>query len=417
MARSYSDLTARKLIREHREACEAGERRGTTKFSWGHGLVLAVGPTGSASWIARVQAPNGKRRDIGVGKFGDVGIEEARRRVGEHKKVARAGRDPKAAKDAERFAARNPVPTFKEAATTVHGERSSDFRNPKHRDQWLNSLRDYAFPALGNLRLDEIDMPAVTRALKPIWRTKPETASRVLQRIAAIIAWAVGHGYRDHELAVKAIRMGLGERPAKKKHFSAVAVEAAPAVYHSLAEIEPMGARCLLFCILTASRSGEARGARWAEVDYEAATWTVPGARTKTAQEHVVALSPAAVALLKAMPIIENEGGLIFPNPAGKPLSDVALSKILQLRAPGATVHGWRSTFRDWAAERTNVQGEVAEAALAHVVTGKVEAAYKRTKFLDKRRPLMAAWADFLTSSGAEIASLDEARRAKESTG
>lgn len=417
MRRSYSDLTARKVIRDHKAACEAGEKTGTTKFSWGQGLVLAVAPSGSASWIARVQAPNGKRRDIGVGRFGEVSIEEARARVAEHKAIAREGKDPKAVKDAARAAARNPVPTFRAAAKAVHAERSPGFRNSKHADQWINSLRDHAFKAIGNLVVDEVDGPAVTRMLKPIWTTKPETARRVLQRTAAIIAWAVAHGHRDHELPVNAIRMGLADQPKGKSHHRAVPVEDAPAVFAKITTSENTSAKCLALAILTASRSNEARGARWEEVDIAAATWTIPGDRTKTAKPHVVALSPMAVDLLRDWPVIENKAGLIFPNAQGKPLSDVAVTKALRAAGTDATVHGWRSTFRDWTAERTNVPGEVAEAALAHVVSNKVEAAYRRTNYLEKRRPLMKAWGDFLTGASANVANIDEARKLKESTG
>lgn len=417
MARSYSDLTAKKLIKEHRAACEAGERTGTTKYSWGQGLVLAVGPAGNASWIARITAPGGKRRDIGVGKYGEVSIEAARASVLDHKRIAREGQDPKAVKDAKRQAERNPIPTFEAAARAVHGQRKGSFRNPKHRDQWINSLQKYAFPMIGSVRVDEVGIPAVTRVLRPIWLEKPETARRVLQRVASVIAWSVGEGHRDHELPVNAIRMGLGGHTTKQTNFAAVPVEDAPATFKALQGTDSMSSRCLIFAILTASRSAEARGARWPEVDFEAKTWTIPPERTKTATEHVVPLPPLAIDLLKAHPVIANDDELIFPGGKGKPLTDVALSKTLKAVAPAATVHGWRSTFRDWAAERTNVQNEVAEAALAHIVKSKVEAAYRRTKFLEKRRPLMVAWSEFLTGAVADIVDLNEARKLKESTG
>lgn len=417
MTRSYSDLTARKLVREHKAACDAGERAGTTKFSWGKGLVLAVASTGSASWIARVQAPNGKRRDIGLGKFGEVSIEDARARVAEHKAVARAGKDPKVVKDALRAAARNPIPTFKEAAEAVHRERSPGFRNPKHRDQWINSLKDHAFKAIGSLPIDQVDGPSVTRMLKAIWASRPETARRVLQRTAAIIAWAVAHGHRDHELPVTAIRMGLADQPRGKKHFRAVAVEDAPGVFAKIAASQNTSAKCLTLAILTASRSNEARGAKWAEFDLDGETWTIPGERTKTGEPHVVALSPMAIEMLETWPQIKNKEGLVFPNAKGAALSDVAISKALHSAGTDATVHGWRSTFRDWAAERTNVPGEVAEAALAHTVSNRVEAAYRRTKYLEKRRPLMRAWADYLSGTAADVSNLDDARKQKAASG
>lgn len=417
MARSYSDLTAKKLIKEHRAACEAGERTGTTKYSWGQGLVLAVGPSGNASWIARITAPGGKRRDIGVGKYGEVSIEAARASVLDHKRIARDGNDPKAVKDAKKQAERNPVPTFEVAANAVFEQRKGLFRNAAHRNQWIKSLRNYAYPVIGKLRVDEIGTAAVTKVLRPIWLGKPETARRVLQRITAVIDWSVGEGHREHELAVKSIRSGLGKHSTKQTNFAAVPVEDAPTVFKALRDTDTLSARCLLLTILTATRSAEARGARWPEVDLEARTWTIPPDRTKTNTEHVVALSQLAVDLLKAHPVIANEEKLIFPSTKGRPLTDVALSKTLKSVAADATVHGWRSTFKDWAAERTNVQNEVSEAALAHLVKDKTEAAYRRTKFLEKRRPLMAAWSDFLTGTGADIVDLNEARKLKESTG
>ncbi len=429
MARSYSDLTAKKLIREHRAACEAGERSGTTKYSWGQGLVLAVGPTGNASWIARVTVPDGKRQDIGLGKYGEISIEAARAGVLEHKRIARAGQFPKDVKDAERQAQRNPVPLFEDAAKAVHAEHSrKKFGNGKHRDQWINSLRRYAFPSIGKVRVDEVGVPAVTRLLRPIWDQHPETARRVLQRISTILDWSVGEGHRDYALPVKAIRLALGSHKTKQENFAAVAVEAAPAVFRAVQNVDSMSSKCLQFLILTAARSAEARGARWSEIDWDKSTWTVPRERMKTDTPHEVPLSALAVDLLQAQPRIVNEHRLIFPSPKGRPLTDVSLSKTLKSTTAklsktikslegNVTVHGWRSTFRDWAAERTNTQNEVAEAALAHIVKGKVEAAYRRTKFLEKRRPLMEAWAEYLTGAAADVVDLNEARRLKESTG
>ena len=266
------------------------------------------------------------------------------------------------------------------------------------------------------MRVDEVDVPTVTRTLKPIWREKPETARRVLQRIASVISWSVAHGHREHELAVNALRMGLGDQAAKVTHHEAISVEDAPAMFAKIEANENLSARCLVFAILTASRSGEARGARWDEIDLQARTWTVPEDRMKAGRTHIVALSPKAIEFLENAERLQNKAGLIFPNSKGKPFSDMALLKVAKATT-GGTVHGWRSTFRDWAAERTNIPGEVVEAALAHTVKNKVEAAYRRTNYLEKRRPLMAAWADYLKGAGAEIAQIDEARKLKELSG
>lgn len=394
------------------------------KHSVGSGLILVVSASGSASWIGRIRDPSGKRRDIGLGRYPSVSLKEAKQRVEEHRRTARDGIDPIAAKRA----ARKIALTFEAAAVQCFEEKRETYRNLKHRAQWLSTMRQYVFPHFGSVPVGDVDMPRVTRAMKPIWIAKPETARRVLQRIESVIVWAVGNGHRESELPMKAIRRALPAQPKERertddqtsvgKSHAAVPVDDAPSVVQALRKQEQhVSIRCLLFTILTAARSGEARGARWEEIDLDAATWTVPADRMKAGTAHVVALSPAAVALLRDVPRVAGTGGLVFPGPKNKALSDQAVSKMQKAVAPGTTVHGWRSTFRDWAAERTNVAGDVAEAALAHTNRNKVEAAYRRTNYLDKRRPLMAAWAEFLANGGAEVVDLDAARRAKQSAG
>jgi len=369
------------------------------RHSVGDGLLFVVQPSGASSWLARVRAPGGKRRDIGLGRYPDVSLAEAREQSAKHRKVAREGVDPVARK---RELAR-VMPTFAEACETAFAERASGFRNAKHGAQWIGTLRDFAFPTLGALPVDQVDVPAVVRTMKPLWLRVPETARRVLQRIATVIAWAAAHGHRDHELPVRAIRMGLPPQPKKSGHHAAVAVEDAPAIWRKLGDGVGAARQCLRLLILTGARSREARGTRWDELDLEKATWTVPADRMKAGAEHIVPLSKPALSLLRSIPRVDG-AEYVFPGlKKGKPIVDAAVSKVMREAAPGMTVHGWRSTFRDWAAERTSVPGEVAEAALAHTIQNKVEAAYRRTKYLDKRRHLMDLWADYLEGESAKV--------------
>lgn len=363
------------------------------RHSIGNGLLFVVRESGRCSWLARVRTPDGRRRDIGLGPFPDVSLVEAKDKVAEHRKTAREGVDPLERKrEAERV-----TPTFRIAAEQVFDERKAGFKSPVHRKQWIGTLREYAYPFIGNLPVDQVDGPQVVSMLKPIWVRVPETARRVLQRTATVVAWSTAHGYREHELPVNAIRMGLPPQPKKNRHHDAVAVEDAPQIFRKIVAGEGVSYSCLQFLVLTAARSGEARGARWDEIDLELKTWTVPAERMKAGEAHTIPLSQAAIDILRVQPRIAPNEEFVFPGlREGKPIVDAALSKIMRALHPTATVHGWRSTFRDWTAERTNYPGEVAEAALAHVVGNKVEAAYRRTKYIDRRRDLMAEWAEFL---------------------
>ena len=406
---NHVGMESEKPTRRNKSATdkEVAAMKSPGRYSVGDGLILVVTKSGSRSWIARVLDPSKRRRDIGLGPYPEVSLKDARRRAGEMRNQAREGVDPVAAK---RAAART-IPTFKAAATKAHGERKEAFRNEKHREQWIDSLTSYAFPAIGSLPVDQVDGPAVVRALKPVWTTKPETARRVLQRIASVVAWAVAHGYRDHELPVKAIRMGLPKQPKvnpnargtdSRGHFAAIPyTDAAAYVSRLRGSAESISKAALELVMLTVCRSGEARGAKWAEFDMEKAEWKIPGDRIKAGVEHTIPLSPAAVAVIKRMQEIRGTGDLVFPSRKGEALSDVAVSKAHKLFSPASTVHGWRSAFRDWAAEQTSVPGEIVEAALAHTNPNRVEAAYRRTNYLDQRRPLMEAWAAYLAGDKA----------------
>ncbi|WP_313737065.1 tyrosine-type recombinase/integrase [Sphingobium yanoikuyae] len=401
---SYVGMEQQKPTRRTKPATdkEVAAMKSPGRYSVGDGLLLVVTNSGSRSWIARVLDPSKRRRDIGLGPYPEVSLKDARRRAGEMRNQAREGVDPVAAK---RAAART-IPTFKSAAIKAHSERKEAFRNEKHRDQWIDSLDTYAFPALGSLRVDQVDGPAVVRALKPIWTVKPETARRVLQRVASVVAWSVAHGYRDHELPVKAIRMGLPQQPKRnpnargtdsRGHFAAISYAKGPTYIEAMRGAgESMSRAALELIVLTVCRSGEARGARWSEFDMDKAEWTIPGERIKAGVEHTIPLSPAAVAVIERMREIRGKSELVFPTRSGKAMSDVAVSKVHKLLSADTTVHGWRSSFRDWAAEQTSVPGEIVEAALAHTNPNRVEAAYRRTNYLEQRRLLMSAWAAYL---------------------
>jgi integrase len=298
---------------------------------------------------------------------------------------------------AERRKERLVVPTFREAAKQVHEEHEKAWKNGKHQKQWIATLETYAFPKLGDRPVDEIEGPLIRDVLAPIWLSKPETARRVHQRIGSVLDWAYAKGLRATEAPLRSLSRGLPRQPKKDGHFAAMSYADIPAFLEKLGERETVGRLAMEALILTASRSGEIRGATWSELDLEAGLWTIPAARMNTGRIHVVPLSPQAIAVFeRARKYKVGASDLVFPGQkVKKPLSDMTLLKILRDMGLGVTVHGFRSTFRDWVAEQTDYAGEVAEAALAHTVANKVEAAYRRTNFLDKRRQLMRDWANF----------------------
>jgi integrase len=373
------------------------------RYSVGDGLLLVVGASGAKSWLARIRDATSKRRDIGLGRYPEVSLKEARERAAGYRKQVRDGLDPVAEKKA-----RQTTPTFKEAAERVHEERKAGFRNPKHSAQWITTLREYANPHFGNLPVDQVTGPMIVQALKKIWTGKPETARRTLQRIGTVIAWSAAHGYREHEAPMQSIRMGLPPQPKGKKNHAATPYQDAPAFMRALCAAEDTTGRDVLrLIVLTAARSSEARGAQWAEIDLERAIWTVPAERIKMGKEHIVPLSALALALLKRVHATRSSSDLVFSTYTGKAISDAAISKVMREMGSTATVHGWRSTFRDWGAEETNFTSEVLEKALAHQIPNAVERAYRRGDLLDKRRALMGAWADYLLN-GAPTPSVAE---------
>jgi integrase len=362
------------------------------RYADGDGLFLDVTDKAAGRWVLRVQS-NGRRREIGLGSLKNVSLADARDSAFVMRKKIAQGIDPVA----ERKQERQTVPTFRDAAKLVHEEHEKAWKNGKHQNQWLATLTTYAFPKIGDLPVDKIEGPAIREVLIPIWLSKPETARRVRQRIGTVLDWACAKGFRATEAPMRSLSKGLPRQPKKDGHFAAMPYADVPAFVQKLGERESVGRLALEALILTAARSGEIRGALWSELDLEAGLWTVPAARMKMGRAHIVPLSPEAVAVFeRAKKYKVGVGDLVFlGQDVKKPLSDMTLLKILRDGELTVTVHGFRSAFRDWVAEQTDYSGEVAEAALAHTVSNKVEAAYRRTDFLDKRRLLMRDWAAF----------------------
>lgn len=357
----------------------------------GDGLMLEVKPGGSKSWVVRLQSI-GRRRDFGLGSFKDVGLSEARELAREFRKQVKMGVNP-----IEYRKKTDATPTFAHAVMAVHEEHKRGWRNGKHQAQWLSTLKSYTFPQIGQLPVDAVTPGQVRDLLAEIWLTKPETARRVRQRISTVLDFAHGKGWRE-PFVMASVTKALPRQPRKAGRFAAKAYRDVPQFISSLRERTSVGRLALETLILTAARSGEIRGARWSEIDLDAGVWKVPAGRMKAGKDHIVPLSTAAVAVLtRAAEMRLADTDLVFPGAKrGRPLSDMTLLKILRDGGMDATVHGFRSAFRDWCAEETSVSGEVAEVALAHAIPNKVEAAYRRTDFFEKRRKLMQSWSDYL---------------------
>jgi integrase len=369
------------------------------RHSDGDGLILAVGARGNGSWMVRVQK-DGKRRDIGLGAASKVTLSEARARAAATRAQVEAGLDPVAQR---RKAA--GIPTFREAAAQVHAEHKKGWKNGKHQSQWLRTLEVYAFPTLGDCLVSSIEGPAVREVLAEIWTDKPETARRVRQRIGAVLDWAYSKGHRESEAPMRSLSKGLPRQPKKDGHHAAMPFADVPTFLARLRDKETWGRLALEAAILTAARSGEIRGATWSEVDLEKALWAVPADRMKAGKEHVVPLSPAALRVFSRASELRTEGCKFVFHGAkhDKPMSDMTLIKVLRDMGESVTAHGFRSSFRDWVSEETKFSGDLAEAALAHAIPNKVEAAYRRGNLLEKRRGLMTAWGAFCVGSEANI--------------
>lgn len=362
---------------------------------------MQVQPSGARSWSLRISVA-GKRREMGLGGFPDVTLADARRRARDEREKADKGIDPITERKAAASALRAQLAkalTFKAAALAYIETHEPSWRNAKHAEQWRNTLAS-TYPTIGVMQVRDVALPHVLAVLQPIWKTKTETASRLRGRIESVLDWATARGYREglNPARWKGHLDQLLPAPGKitkAGHHAAVPVGAIGTFMRTLRGQEGVGAKALEFVILTAARSGEARGATWAEIDLDGATWTVPGDRMKMRKEHKVPLSNPALALLQGLPRVAGTD-LAFPAPRGGVLSDMTLVAVMRRMGVAAVPHGFRSTFRDWCSERTNYPREVAEMALAHAIGDKVEAAYRRGDLFEKRRSMMADWAKFL---------------------
>ena len=349
-------------------------------------------PSGSKSWTQRITI-NGRRTDIGFGGHPAVSLAQARAKATANRALVAAGLDPVQ----EKRKAKSP--TFEVATRKVFEANMARWRNGKHTKSWLQSMERHAFPILGDMPVDEIGREDVLRTLVPIWTVRQETARRVRQRIRTVLRWAMAHGYRDDNPAGEAIDGALPAMPKLKAHLRALPYRDVPAALAAVdaTQATPAAKLCFRFTVLTAARSGEARGSTWAEIDWDTATWIIPGSRMKAAREHRVPLSDAAMAVLEQAKALDDDSALVFPSALrrGKPMSDMTILKLVRGVGLPSTLHGFRSSFRDWCAESGRPR-ELAEAALAHTVQG-VEAAYFRSDLIEQRRTLMQSWADFLS--------------------
>lgn len=396
----------------------------------GNGLYLRVQASGARSWIFRFQL-NGKRREMGIGTLADKSTIDARAEAGRLSALVRSGIDPiedrkrKVAQEEEnKKQATAASTTFRTVATEYVANHRAEWKNEKHADQWANTLATYAYPVIGDKPVGEVTTEDILKILKPIWVTKTETASRLRGRIELVLSYA------------KALKLRQGENPAlwrghldallpkptklkNVRHHPALPYSKIPDFVEKLRQASGSGARALEFAILTAARSGEVRLATWSEIDLGTKLWTIPAERMKAKREHWVPLSDAAITLLKALPKIDGNPYLFPGERDKKPVSDMTLTAIIRRfndveegekpewidpkTGDQVVPHGFRSTFRDWAAEIGHYPRELAEHALAHGLPDKVEAAYHRGTMLERRRPMMQAWADYVGKEGLLI--------------
>ncbi|SEN37445.1 Integrase [Pseudorhodobacter antarcticus] len=361
----------------------------------GEGLYLCVSVGGTKSWILRTTV-YGRRRELGLGSATLVSLAEAREEARRLRKVARAGGDPETIRNRETL-------TFAEAAKRVHKNLEPTWSNPKHAAGWLSAVEAYAFPCFGKRPINKVGTPDILLVLEPIWTTKHETARRVMQRLSTIFDWAKVAGHYPAENPVTGVKKALGTVNTATKHMASMPWQDLPDFMMELYSREGVSARTLEFIILTATRSGEARGARWEEIDLEERAWHIPGERMKRRIPHRIPLSSAACAVLERMKGMDAE--IVFPSvqtaKTAKPRVqsvNVFQALLQRMEREGFTIHGFRSTFRDWCSEDAHAEREVAEAALSHATGNEVERAYARSDLYDRRRTLMEQWGNFTTT-------------------
>lgn len=417
-------VAAVKAAKHSGRETEQGKMR-PERIGDGGGLYLQISPENTKSWLFRY-THGGKAREMGLGPVAvaddkpGVTLAAARKQLVTLHTLLRDGIDPIADRDARRAAAARGK-TFREVADLYLAAHEDGWKNPKHRQQWKNTLATYAFPRFGDWPVAEVDTAAVMAVLEPIWRTKTETATRLRQRIEAVLDYAAPRGWRTGENPARwrghlEAMLAKPGKIAKVEHHAALPWAEVGAFMTALRQRVGVAARCLEFTILTAARSGEARGARWSEIDLARRVWTIPGERMKAGREHRVPLSPAAVAILETVAELRDADApdpLVFPGlRQGKPLSENTLNEVLRrMKRDELTVHGFRSTFRDWVAESTRFPRELAEKALAHVLADATEAAYQRSDMLARRAQMMDAWAAFCArpARAAEVVPLHAA--------
>lgn len=371
----------------------------------GGGLYLQVTATGGRSWVFRYML-NKRSREMGLGSADHWDLTSIRQRADEIRRLLDQDIDPIDQRNAERREVEKKLATertFSQCAELFHEKNSADWKNAKHAAQFLSTLKTYAYPVFGSWPVSEVTSEVVVKAVLPIWASKHETATRVLQRIRKVLIWSAAARHRDPLPSDfwDYIQTQLPAVKAEAKHHEACPYPEAGAL---LIRVRDSGASevvklAFLFTVLTAARSGETRGATWDEIRLDTKVWIIPAERMKAGRVHRVPLSTSAVEVLKRVRQLSSDKSLVFPSPRGVTLSDMAFTQLLRRLEAGCTMHGFRSTFRDWAAEQTNYPAQVCETALAHVNEDAVEAAYLRSDQFEKRRGLMADWAKFLESS------------------
>ena len=364
------------------------------------GLHLRVTGEGHRGWVLRVQVGD-KRCDYGLGAYPEVSLADARERARDMRGQINAGEAPVGSMRARKalLIEKTFVRTFESCAEAFLEDKEKEWKNPKHRQQWRNTLQSYVYPFIGKLDVDEIELPHVLACLEPIWHSKTETAVRVRGRIETVLDWAQVRKYRKKENVARWKGhldkvLATPSKIQKVEHHKSIPYGEIADFVSKLKLRQGMAAKALTLLILTCTRSGEVRGAEWSEVDLDKGIWTIPAERMKAGKEHRIALSSAALELLRALPRVEGSN-LLFPGTKGQPLSDMTLLAVMRRMDVAAVPHGFRSTFRDWVGDCTSYPSDLAEAALAHTLESKVEAAYRRSDALERRRSMMEDWAKF----------------------
>lgn len=362
----------------------------------GHGLSLLVKPSSTGRvrriWCQRLRI-GGKPQDLGLGIYPVTTLAEARAKALANRRAVEHGKDPRAKV--------STIPAFSQAFETVLELHRPNWKNDRVADQWRSSIDAYAMPMLGNKAVSEITTSDIMAVLSPIWLSKKETARKLRQRLGMVMKWAVAQGYREDNPAGEAIGAALPKPTQQVEHQRALPFNEVGTALETIRQTNawPGTKLAFEFLVLTAARSGEVRLAMWEEMDLDSSTWTVPASRVKTGRSHRIPLSTQAVAVLERAKELEDGSGLVFPSQRGKALTDSTVSKLLRESRVGAVPHGFRSSFRDWAAECSNTPREIAEFALGHIEGSAAELAYRRTDFYEARRELMEAWGKYVSQT------------------